>query len=94
MNREQVQLANEVLKNMFAIEEMIIQKGLKSFFYYGNRKLRVKKFSIARALMMAYHSGKTITLMDRRNCAIILERKKESYRDLVVKDLATYKREV
>ena len=78
--------------NCALIEDIILNKrNLRPFFWYGNRKLRVKKNAIMKALQMAHRSMLPVKIM-MKNEVMVIE-KKVDYRAMVVADLARYKKE-
>jgi len=91
MKQENLSEANKILHNLYNIEQILVKQGLKPFFYYGKRKLRVKKFAIVKALMWAYKTRKPITIMNKKNMPSILQRKPEDYRQKVMTSLQEYR---
>lgn len=79
--------------NCALIEEVILNKrNLRPFFYYGNRKLRVKRYAITKALQMAHKSMRPIKIL-LKNEVLVIERRVD-YRALVEQSLANYKKAV
>jgi hypothetical protein len=79
--------------NCALIEDVIMNKrNLRPFFYYGNRKLRVKKYAIMKALQMAHKSMRPVKIL-LKNEVMVIERRVD-YRALVVQSLENYKKAV